>query len=64
MEAEIIRIINDAPVPLEVKRLIVLDIMGKIEAATTQEINAQLADREAEKKRDKSEGSKEGKADA
>lgn len=64
MEAEIIKIVNDAPVPLEVKRLIMLDVMGKIESATTQEINEQLKEREAEKKEDNPEEPKEGEIDA
>lgn len=64
MEADIIRILNEAQIPLEVKRLVMMDIMGKIESATTQEINAQIKEREAEKNEDNPEELKEGEADA
>lgn len=53
IEARLTKEINGIPLPLEIKRLILLEIMGKVEAAAQQEINDILSDKEREQAMEK-----------
>lgn len=49
IEARLTKEINGIQLPLEIKRLILLEIMSKVESAAEQEIGAILESREQER---------------
>lgn len=55
IEARLTKEINGIPLPLEIKRLILLEIMGKVEAAAQQEISEILSAREQAEESERSE---------
>lgn len=64
IEARLTKEINGIPLPLEIKRLILLEIMGKVEAAAQQEINDILSAREQEQAMEKMRGAAQKEIDA
>lgn len=52
IKAKLIDMINEIALPLEVKRMILAEVMTELESATNREINSLLAEREEKKEKE------------
>lgn len=53
VKIQLINMVNEIALPLEVKRMMLSEVMAELESATTREINSLLAEREEQEKEDK-----------
>lgn len=53
VKIQLINMVNEIALPLEVKRMMLSEVMAELESATTREINSLLAERKEQEKEDK-----------